>query len=48
MVTVCTLSLCAFNALTAARAVPSALRFFNLQMMVWRVTRSTKADNALF
>ena len=48
MVTVCTLSLCAFNALTAVRAVSSALRFFNLQMMVWRVTRSTKADNALF
>ena len=34
MVMVCTLSLCAFNALTAARAVSSAFKFFNLQMMV--------------
>ena len=34
MVTVYTLSLCTFNALIAAQAVSSALRFSNLQMMV--------------
>ena len=34
MVMVCTLALCAFNALTAARAVSSAFKLSNLQMMV--------------
>ena len=48
MVMVWTLALCASNALTAARTVSSALRFFNLQMMVYRVLRSTKVNNALF
>ena len=33
-VMVCTLALCAFNTLMAARTVSSALRLFNLQMMV--------------
>jgi len=34
MVMVWILSLCAFNAPTAARAVSQAFNFFNLQMMV--------------
>ena len=48
MVMVWTLALYAFNTLTAARAVSSAFKFFNLQMMVYRVVRSTKVSNALF